>query len=119
MSLASSFIQGAATILKVGGSQGTLIKTFTSGYNPETGQTDEITTNHTVRVSNPSHIERWENGSLVRQGEDSLIIGSKGLTVVPEMGDRIQIGQTVWTITTVQEVQAQNVTIYYDATVKK
>lgn len=119
MSLASAFIQGATTILKVGGSQGTLIKTTTGAYNPVTGQAAETTTSHPVRVSNPMHVERWENGSLVRQGEDSLIIGSKGLTVVPEVGDRITIGQVTWTITTVQEVQAQNVTIYYDATVKK
>lgn len=119
MSLANSFIQGATAILKLGGSTGTLTKTTNWAYDPETGQATNSENTYSIRCSNPSHIERWENGSLVRQGEDSLIIGSKGLTVVPEVGDRITIGEATWTITTVEEVQAQNVTIYYQATVKK
>lgn len=119
MSLVSAFKQAAATILKVGGSQGTLLKTITGPYNPATGVTENITQSYPVQVSNPAHIERWENGSLIRQGENSMTIGTKGLTVMPETGDRVIIGQVTWTITTVSEVQAQNTTIIYDVTVRK
>lgn len=119
MGLASIFTQGAATILKVGGSQGTLIKTITGPFNPVTGAAEKITQSYPIMVSNPSHVERWENGSLIRQGEDSTTIGAKGLPVVPEMGDRVAIGQATWIITTVKEIQAQNTTIVYDVTVKK
>lgn len=119
MSIASTLIKAATTILNLGGSEGTLKKTIVGPYNPVTGEVEKIVQTYPIQVSNPSHIERWENGSLVRQGEDSMIIGTKGLTVAPETGDLVTIGQVDWTISAIREVQAQNETVVYKATVTR
>lgn len=119
MSIASTFIKGAETVLRIGGSTGTLSKVTKGAYDPVTGETAENVETFSVQVSNPSHVERWENGSLVRMGEDSMVMGIKGLTVIPEVGDRIQINSASWTLTNVKEVQAQNTTVIYKCLIKK
>ena len=119
MDKATKFKKMAAGLLNRGGSQGTLIQVTKWPYNPVTGETPETVDTFPVQVSNPSHVERWENGSLVRMGEDSMFIGSEGLPVVPVIGDRITINEVEWTVTKTETIQVQNVPIVYQCFVKK
>lgn len=74
----------------------------------------ETTVEHEVTAAVLPIHERDVDGTLIKAGDQQIIIAAEGLTIEPTTTDRVILGGEIWTLTSIKPLAPGGITVIYD-----
>ena len=116
----------AAELIEEFGQTMTLTRRTAGAYASSTGDATVTTSTASVfgvvlpaRKQNRSDDERFQPGSMVREGSHNIILAADGLAVTPLPGDTIATSSETWVVLSVTTLNPAGTALYHSMAVNR